>query len=233
MFPIKDQEQPNIFPITTYLLIAVNTVIFLFLFFMNQDKLTLVIDKYALVPDEILMGKRLYTLITSMFLHGSFGHLFGNMLFLNIFGRNMEERLGRLGFLLFYIVSGVIGAMTQILVMPDNIPVLGASAAISGLLGAYIIFFPTHKIDIVLFLGFIIKIIALPAITLLVIWALFQVILGIGEIELIGTGIAYFAHVGGFSFGVLTALYLSIRSKSKLQEPIYEKIPNRNIRLGV
>jgi membrane associated rhomboid family serine protease len=152
-------------------------------------------------PDPIWL-----TLLTSMFMHGGWLHIFGNMLFLWIFGDNVEHRIGHIPYLAFYVVAGLVASFAQILVDTDSfIPTLGASGAISGVLGAYLILFPTNRVT-VLMLRFPMKV---PAIVAIGLWALFQFINGIGAFavtEETGGGVAYMAHIGGFVAGIVAGI---------------------------
>jgi membrane associated rhomboid family serine protease len=150
-------------------------------------------------PDPIWL-----TLLTSMFMHGGWLHLAGNMLFLWIFGDNVEHRIGHVQFLVFYLAAGVVAAFAQILVNPDSvIPVLGASGAISGVLGAYLVMFPSNRVLVFIF-RFIIWV---PAIVAIGMWALFQFIAGLGALgEEAAGGVAYMAHIGGFVAGFVAGI---------------------------
>lgn len=147
------------------------------------------------------------TLLTSMFMHGGFGHLFGNMLYLWIFGDNVEHRFGHGAFLAFYLVSGLIASAAQIALDPDSvIPSLGASGAISGVLGAYLVLFPRNRVHAI----FLFTVVSVPAIVAIGLWILFQFVNGVGAIaatEQTG-GVAYGAHIGGFFAGVVLAFIL-------------------------
>jgi len=158
------------------------------------------------IPQEPGPSPIVLTLLTSMFMHGGWLHIAGNLLFLWIFGDNVEHRIGHLPFLVFYLVAGVVASIAQILVDTDSIiPTLGASGAISGVLGAYLIMFPTNRVT-VLVLRFPMRVPALVAIGL---WAAFQFINGIGAFALTeetGGGVAYMAHIGGFVAGVVAGL---------------------------
>jgi membrane associated rhomboid family serine protease len=156
------------------------------------------------------------TLLTSMFLHGGLGHLGGNLLYLWIFGDNVEHRFGHLPFLAFYVISGLAAAAAQILTAPDAVvPMLGASGAISGVLGAYLVLFPRNMVHtIVLF-----YVTSIPAAIVIVVWAVTQAVSGYGTL-IAGTstgGVAYMAHLGGFAAGVAMALYC--RRKWKCEAP--------------
>ncbi|MDQ4036493.1 MAG: rhomboid family intramembrane serine protease [Chloroflexota bacterium] len=158
------------------------------------------------IPQEPGPSPIWLTLLTSMFMHGGWLHIFGNMLFLWIFGDNVEHRIGHAAYLAFYVVAGLIASFAQILVDTDSfIPTLGASGAISGVLGAYLVLFPTNRVT-VLMLRFPMKV---PAIVAIGLWALFQFINGIGAFavtEETGGGVAYMAHIGGFVAGVLAGI---------------------------
>jgi rhomboid family protein len=229
MFPIADENEPGRGPaFVTLAFIAINLAVF-FLIQLNNDAFTY---GYSAIPAEITHGidivepqvievdgqqipipeapgpSPIYlTLITSMFMHGGFAHILGNMLFLWIFGDNVEHRVGHIPYAIFYLVAGIIGSLAQIAISPDSvIPSLGASGAISGVLGAYLVFFPNNKVWIIVF-RFIPY--AVPAIVAIGLWALFQFISGFGSIattdETTG-GVAYMAHIGGFVAGVIFGL---------------------------
>ncbi|MCV0403216.1 MAG: rhomboid family intramembrane serine protease [Chloroflexi bacterium] len=158
------------------------------------------------IPQEPGPSPIFLTLLTSMFMHGGWLHIAGNLLFLWIFGDNVEHRIGHIPYLGFYLVAGVVASLAQILVDPGSIiPTLGASGAISGVLGAYLVMFPTNRIT-VLFLRFPMRVPALVAIGL---WAVFQVVNGIGAFavtEETAGGVAYMAHIGGFVFGLVAGM---------------------------
>lgn len=158
------------------------------------------------IPQEPGPSPIFLTLLTSMFMHGGWLHIGGNLLFLWIFGDNVEHRIGHVPYLAFYLVAGVIASFAQILVNPDSfIPTLGASGAISGVLGAYLVMFPTNRVT-VLMLRFPMRV---PAIAAIGLWAVFQFVNGIGAFALTeetAGGVAYMAHIGGFVFGLLAGL---------------------------
>ncbi len=228
MLPIGDENEPSKgLPFITLAFIAINLAVF-FLIQLNDEAFTY---GYSAIPAEITQGIDLtqtqsvpvdgqqvpipqepgpspiyLTLLTSMFMHGGIAHLFGNMLFLWIFGDNVEHRVGHIPYLVFYLAAGVLASFAQIAVDPDSvIPTLGASGAISGVLGAYLVMFPSNKVTVIL--GRIPT--QVPAIVAIGIWAVFQFISGFGAIattdETTG-GVAYMAHIGGFVAGVLFGL---------------------------
>jgi membrane associated rhomboid family serine protease len=143
-------------------------------------------------------------------------HIIGNMLFLWIFGDNIEDRLGHVFFVLFYIISGLAGALLHSVTAPDSlIPMVGASGAISGIMGAYILLYPKARILALVPLGFFIRIMKLPAMLFLGIWFLYQFLLGIMSIGVKGGGVAYFAHIGGFAAGFVMALPFKFTRKKQ------------------
>ncbi len=207
MIPLRDHNPSGTFPFITYLIISANIFIFTLNFLMTDRELERFIYQYALIPALVTQGQMLYTFITSLFLHGGIGHIVGNMLFLNIFGDNLEDKLGHLKYLLYYLICGITASLAQILIDPTSmIPNLGASGAIAGLMGGYLLLFPGHRIDILLTLGFYFKKITVPAFTILFYWLAAQVFSGFGTLAVtdqITGGVAYFAHIGGFLAGFL------------------------------
>jgi membrane associated rhomboid family serine protease len=205
--PLSDENPTSRFPVVTVALIAVNTAIFLFQA-ITPHGLELAALRFGAVPYAITHFRSLpepaafpplLTLLTSMFMHGSLFHLLGNMLYLWIFGNNIEDRLGPVRFILFYFVCGIAAALTHILFQPGSqVPMIGASGAIAGVLGAYFALFPRARVKTFVFLIFYIDVVPLPAGIVLGLWFLLQ-ILNVG----MGGGVAWFAHVGGFLAGIL------------------------------
>jgi len=156
------------------------------------------------------------TLVTSQFLHGGWLHLVGNMLYLWIFGNNIEDSLGRIAFLLFYLAGGVIAALVQVAVDPDSsVPLIGASGAIAATLGAYLVLFPGARITTLVFLGFFYQLINVPAIVVLGFWFFLQLLDGIGSLGMeTGAGIAFFAHIGGFVAGAAVGWLLRVGGRT-------------------
>ena len=217
MLPIGDDNSDRLrWPVVTAILIGVNVVAFLYELSLGSHGVSLArfVEQWGVVPLEYHLGGDLppriplpwfTTLVTAMFLHGGWGHLGGNMLYLWIFGDNVEDRLGRVPFLLFYLAAGMLGSLVQILAAPESqVPVIGASGAISGVLGAYIVMFPRKRVRVLLFL-FVFEV---PALLVLGLWALTQVVSGTGTLGggAEEGGVAYLAHVGGFAAGVAGAL---------------------------
>ena len=166
---------------------------------------------WAMIPAEITAGQSFETVLTSMFLHAGWMHLAGNMLFLFIFGDNMEDEMGHLPYLAFYLASGVAAALIQVGSEPlSNIPTVGASGAIAGVMGGYMLLFPKARVDIFIFLLIIIRIIPIPAWVMLAIWFAMQFIGGLGAPAGEG-GVAYWAHAGGFVAGLILTIPLWLK----------------------
>ena len=207
MFPLRDTVRTHKFPFITTLLIAVNIVVF-FLELTSVDSEAF-ISTYALIPVNVDFSDYLSLIpfITSQFLHAGFIHIISNMWFLKIFADNVEEKFGSLFFLLIYLLSGILGGLLQYLFIPDsNIPMLGASGAVAGVLGAYLVFFSRHKVETLIPLGFYMSVVNIPAGVMLIYWFITQLFSGVGSIAAaqIG-GVAFWAHVGGFVTGWLIA----------------------------
>jgi rhomboid family protein len=163
------------------------------------------------------------TLFTSMFMHGGFLHIAGNMLFLWVFGNNIEDRLGRVKFLLFYLLAGLIAVYTQALIdTSSTAPTIGASGAIAGVLGAYALLFPRARVLTLIFIVFFVTLVEIPALILLAIWFILQFIPALGQVAVEsggGQGVAYFAHVGGFVFGLAVAGVLLSTGGRREEQP--------------
>jgi membrane associated rhomboid family serine protease len=208
MLPIRDYNPPRRRALLTWGLILINFGVY---FYLAQNPVMdeNAIAQYAVVPADITAGRHLGTLITSMFLHANLLHVAGNMLFLWIFGNNVEDKLGELKFLIVYFASGIGGSLLQIFITPDStVPMLGASGAISGLLAAYVLYFPRARI-----LTFVVPffIFTLPAYVFIGYWIALQGLNAFLNIGAIGGGVAFFAHVGGFGTGLILALLLRPR----------------------
>src|SRR3979411_29687 len=195
MLPIRDYNPPRRRALLTWGLILINFAVYFYLA-QNPVMSENAIAQYAVVPADITAGRHLGTLITSMFLHANLLHVGGNMLFLWIFGNNVEDKLGEIKFLIVYFASGVGGSLLQIYITPNStIPMLGASGAISGLLAAYVLYFPRARI-----LTFIVPffIFTLPAYVFIGYWIALQALNAFFKIGAIGGGGAFLAHLGGF-----------------------------------
>ncbi|WP_420859046.1 rhomboid family intramembrane serine protease [Marivivens marinus] len=213
MFPIRDHNPSDKVAYVTYALIILNISVFILTVtvFQTDRDLAKLYWHYALIPDRLSSGDNPLALITSQFLHGGFLHLAGNMLFLWIFGDNMEEEMGHLGFLLFYLTAGVGAGLAQYASAPaSNVPMIGASGAIAGVMGAYLLFFPKAQVDVLIIIIFFFRIIPIPAWIVLGVWFGLQLFSGVGDSGQAG-GVAYWAHAGGFLVGIALALPLWLR----------------------
>lgn len=206
MLPIGDEPLPQRkFSLFTFLLFAANIGVF----YLQLTRGQAFIERWALIPNRFLANPimDLSTLVTALFLHGGWIHLMGNMIFLLVFSGNVETRFGSLKFLIFYLFTGIQANVTHMVFSPaSGIPIVGASGAIAGILGAYLVMFPKNKIKMIMIL-FVFK---LPAILVIGFWFIIQLFNGIASIsETAQTGgIAYMAHVGGFVVGFLLTLFL-------------------------
>lgn len=206
MFPIRDHNPSGRVPVVTILLIAINILVFLSYFpTSTENDINQFIFDWGLIPGRIMAGQGYETILTSMFLHGGWLHLAGNMLFLWIFGDNLEDEMGHVGFLLFYLASGVGAAAAQsVLDLQSGIPMVGASGAIAGVLGGYLLLFPKARVDVLFIFIIIFRIFPIPAWIVLGVWLGAQIFSGVSTPSDAG-GVAYWAHIGGFLAGfVLT-----------------------------
>ena len=215
MFPIRDHNPSQRTPYVTYVLIAINVIVFVSYWGLLSDEARLIafFDNWALSPADFTGGSERYTILTSMFLHGGFMHLAGNMLFLWIFGDNLEDTFGHLGFLAFYLACGLAAAFAQIIPDPDStIPMVGASGAIAGVMGGYLLLFPRARVDVLIILIIFVRLIALPAWIMLGIWFGLQILGGYASLGASEGGVAYLAHAGGFLAGLLLTLPVWLRA---------------------
>ncbi|MEM3626487.1 MAG: rhomboid family intramembrane serine protease [Candidatus Bathyarchaeia archaeon] len=219
MLPIKDINRSLTAPHVNRLILSANIIVFV-VFWLSSENILLGREfavsmqrNFVMVPLDIISGRRLYTLFTSMFMHAGWIHLFGNMLYLYVFGDNVEDAFGHGGYLIFYVVSGLAAAFTHIVSLTPpadfRVGVVGASGAISGVLGAYIVLYPGARILTLVFAGLPI-LVSIPAIVFLGIWFVMQWLLGFFDIA---GGVAYWAHIGGFIAGILLALAFGLRRR--------------------
>ena len=206
-FPIgDDQVKGGAYPLFSYAFLILNLLVFLVQLSLTEPQLALFFDRYSTIPAYIESGHHLGTLVTSMFLHGSWMHLIGNMLFLWVFADNIEATIGNVGFFLFYLAGGILASLAHVYFNPGSeIPSLGASGAISAVLGAYLVMFPRSKVKVLIFLLIILRRITMSAFLFLGIWIGVQVINTIQSfgIPAQGGGTAWFAHLGGLVFGLV------------------------------
>ena len=215
MFPLYDENPTRITPYFTYGLIGMNVLVFLHEISLSNLQLEQFFQLYAVIPQELTINwsGEWTTLFTSQFLHGGWWHLISNMIYLWVFGNNIEDRLGHFKYLLFYLTCGAIAALCQWFIgMYSTIPSLGASGAISGVLGAYLIWFPQARITTLVFLGFFITTINIPALVIIGIFFIQNLIAGFASLQSAAKmsvetgGVAYWAHLGGFIVGSIFAL---------------------------
>jgi membrane associated rhomboid family serine protease len=208
MIPLRDYNPTRRRSLITWGLILINFGVYFYLAqnpVMNENA----IAQYAVIPADITAGRHLGTLITSMFLHASLLHVGGNMLFLWIFGNNVEDKLGEIKFLVIYFAAGIAGSLLQVYITPTStVPMLGASGAISGILAAYVLYFPRARVLTFIVPFFFITISAYLVIGYWIGLQLFDAFLGLG---VTGGGVAYFAHIGGFTSGLILAVLLRPR----------------------
>ncbi|XZE18537.1 rhomboid family intramembrane serine protease [Pirellulaceae bacterium SH449] len=240
-FPISDDDRDvTIVSYVTHTLLAINIVVFCLQWLYPQ-----ITYGWSVVPRELITGIDLvepvtiaiegnyvtipqapgpsfiwFTLLSSMFMHGGLGHIVGNMLYLWIFGNNVEQRFGHFRFLIFYLVSGLVGSIAQIVVSPGSvIPMLGASGAISGVMGAYLMLFPHNRINVIFFF----QIITVPAIVVLGMWGITQFLGGWGSLGSKAGGVAYLAHIGGFVAGAVAGLMARAQLKQEPDSLLYRQ----------
>ncbi|MCS7293430.1 MAG: rhomboid family intramembrane serine protease [Gloeomargarita sp. SKYBB_i_bin120] len=205
MFPLYDDNPTQRTPVITYGLIAACVVIFFYQVNLDGEQLQQFVQAWAVIPKELFTNfdAKAMTLISSQFLHGGFWHLFGNMWFLWLFGNNLEDALGRWRFLLFYLFCGAVAALAYALVVPmSTIPLLGASGAIAGVMGGYIVRFPQAQIRTLLVLVIFVTIVRMPAAVFLGAWILMET-LRAASVHPGMPGVAYLAHVAGFLTGAV------------------------------
>ncbi len=205
-FPIGDVNVERGYkPLLTYTFIAINILVFLFEVSLGQEQQNVFVTTYGSIPKEIMVGTDLFTLVTSIFLHGGWMHLIGNMLFLWVFADNIEATIGHARFFIFYILGGIIASYGQALLDPTSqVPCVGASGSISACLGAYLVMFPKSQIKVLFLLFF--RSFQVSALYFLGIWIVQQIISGFGSLASTTAGeggVAYWAHIAGFVFGLL------------------------------
>ena len=205
MIPIGDENAgTTLKPYVNWSIIGLCVLVFLYELILPPNQLDNFFFQYGAIPAQVSQFRDLYTVLTSMFLHGGWSHLIGNMLFLWIFGDNIEDATGHLPYLLFYLLCGFAAAALQIALSPNStIPLIGASGAISGVMGAYIVLFPRGNVRVLIFFGFITQVLV-PAWVMIGLWFLLQLVSGFSTLGGADTGgVAFWAHVGGFIAGAL------------------------------
>ena len=205
MIPLRDVIPSRTTPWVTFLLILVNVVMFLGQLFMSDDRLQEFVSVYGLVPAHFSW----VSVVTSMFIHGGLIHLGGNLLSLWIFGDNVEDRMGHGRFLLFYLLAGGLAGWLQAAATPDSVvPMVGASGAIAGVMGAYMVLFPRSRVLVLIFLVFFVDVVEIPAVFFLGFWFLMRLLSGVGQLAHAPVAnVGFWAHIGGFVTG-LVAVFL-------------------------
>ncbi|UCH15238.1 MAG: rhomboid family intramembrane serine protease [Bacteroidales bacterium] len=220
MIPLRDTKHSERFPIVNWLIIIVNIIVFIYELTLNGAEAEAFFYKFGLVPSQTnLTSGNQYTFFTNMFLHGGWGHFIGNMWVLYIFGDNVEDRMGKVRYFFFYIIAGLIASFTHYMLHRNSpVPAIGASGAISGIMAAYMFLFPRSKILSFVPVFFIPLLIPIPAFIFIAIWFIGQVFNGTYTLLFspTATGIAFWAHIGGFLGGlILYKFFLSRKRKRK------------------
>ena len=226
MFPLKDDNPSRTTPVVTVGLIILNALVFIYQFSLEHGGPDgaragqAFIEEFGLVPCRLTgacraaadLASPIFTIFSSMFMHGGLFHIGGNMLYLWIFGNNVEDTLGHARYLIFYLACGVAAAMAQVVVGSSSpVPMVGASGAVSGVLGAYLLLFPHAHVTTVIIFGFFWRVARIPAVFVLGFWIVLQVLSGLGSFGASG-GVAFFAHIGGFLAGI--ALLFALRPRT-------------------
>ncbi len=235
MLPIHDENRSTTRPYVNYAIITINLIVFFYFFMYGVRGLEYAILYLGVTPADILAGKRLWTLITSMFMHADIMHILGNMIYLWVFGDNIEDALGHFKYLIFYLFGGLVATFTHIAsvlatlpslspylrVLSLRIPVVGASGAISAVLGAYLLLYPNARIRTVIFYFFI-QIVSIPAYYYLGFWFLYQLLMGVISLTGLYHGVAFWAHIGGFAAGYITIKPFGAKIK-RVRKPLESK----------
>lgn len=225
MLPIYDENRSATRPYVNYALIIINIVVFFYFLLQGIGIFNSALVFYGSIPILIVNGERLWSLFTSMFIHANVMHLFGNMVFLWIFGDNVEDALGHASYIVFYLLGGLAASLTHIaslfVTLPSfgyagfAIPAVGASGAISAVLGAYVLMYPKARIRTLIFYFFFVTIVSIPAIFYLGFWFLYQLMMGVYSFTGFLSGVAFWAHIGGFIAGLLLIKIIGVKPKLK------------------
>ena len=233
MSPLKDRLMRHRFPFVNVTLLLLNVAVFFFEWSLNEPQLNALIFDYGFVPARFFDAsgwgmERIYPLFTAMFLHGGWFHLLSNMLSLWIFGDNVEDRLGHVTYLVFYLVSGIVATLAHGFIDPASpIPVVGASGAIAGVLGAYLLLFPRARVLTIIPLYIFITVRDVPALFFIGFWFVSQLFQGILALDPLAAeaNIAWWAHIGGFVVGLLIAIPFGSRTRPYLPEDSLQERP--------
>jgi len=217
MIPLRDSVRPKKYPYINILLISLNIAAFIYQLSLTEAELMGLFYRYGIIPEKFLLlqGASWFPLMSSMFLHGGWFHLLGNMLYLWVFGDNVEDRLGHWGYLLFYLAAGVTSGLTHIFTNPQSaIPTIGASGAVAGILGAYFILFPRARVLTLIPIGFLITTAHLPAVLFLFLWFVMQIFNALlAGVTAATQTVAWWAHIGGFVLGFLVGMAKLVSKK--------------------
>ena len=213
MFPIGDDDvREGGLPFLTWGLVAINVLVFLYELSLSSSGLDQFIRTYGVVPAQITQGQNLFSLLASMFVHAGWAHILGNMIFLAVFGDNVEATLGKVWFLLFYLAGGLAASAIHILFnLGAQVPSVGASGAVAAILGAYVVIFPHSRVRVLVFLGFIARFTRVTALLFVGIWFVTQLFNGVASLGVETAqsgGVAYWAHVGGFVLGLVVGFLM-------------------------
>ncbi len=220
MIPLGDADRrPLRVPLITALIIAVNVIVFLFELIGGEP----FINQWSLVPADIVAGRNWITILTAMFMHAGIAHILGNMLFFWVFGPEIEDVMGPIRYLIFYLLGGLAATAAQVLMDPSStVPNLGASGAIAAVMGAFLITYPRDRIRTVLIFGWFWQVRFIPAALLVGFWFLTQIFSEVGAlVQIQSGGVAYMAHIGGFLFGMLTSRLFETRRR-RLEQGLRE-----------
>ena len=215
LIPLSDaSRRPMRIPVVTPLIVVVNVVVFL----LELTHGNAFVAQWSAVPAQIVSGHHWITILTAMFMHGSWSHIIGNMIFLWAFGPEIEDAMGHGGYLIFYLLGGMVAMLVQVAASPHStVPNLGASGAIAAVMGAFLVTYPRDRIKAVLFIFVFARITLIPAALLIGVWFLIQLVHAGAVAQVQTGGVAYLAHVGGFIFGAVTAHFFENLRRAALQ----------------
>ena len=246
MIPLRDANPTRRAPIVTIGLIVACFVVFAYevgSLASGGGALDAFVRAWGVVPAELtsawaagsFASTETVTLLSSQFLHGGWLHILGNLLYLWIFGNNIEDRFGRRAFPIFYLAGGAVAGLTQVLIDPtSDVPLIGASGAIAAILGAYLVLYPRARITSLVFLGFFYQLIDVPAVIVLAFWFVLQLVDGLASLGVgsVGGGVAFFAHIGGFAFGALVAVVIRTVGRRRGRGAVRPAGPSRRASVG-
>lgn len=226
MFPVGDQDvRGSNLPIVTWVLMGINVVVFIYELTLSSGELQSFFQTYGVVPAQILEGQNLFSLLASMFIHGGWLHIGGNMLFLAIFGDNVEAVMGKVLYPVFYVAGGLAASALHIAISPGSTaPSVGASGAIAAVMGAYALMFPGARVRVLLFIFFVVQVTWVRALIFIGVWFVLQFLYGLASLGAASqSGVAYWAHVGGFVPGVIAGLIFRARAQELGLEPVQRR----------